>query len=697
MTRGVLDQIPRSALTLLLLSQAAVIVPHAGRLAIWILGLWVVCVLWRILIHQGRWGYPPRLVKGLFVVFAGAGLVAVHGFAVSLDAAVALLVLAFALKLLEMRDRRDALVVIFLGYFVIATAFLFEQGIGLTVYQLGAVLLLTAALVALHQSWNRPRPLASLRTALIILVQALPLTLVVFVFFPRVAPLWSVPMPDQSSSRTGLAESMSPGEIASLGRSRELAFRVDFDDAPPPQAELYWRVLTYSNYDRGTWSPHRPEPARQLNDSAVFWIDGGRTPPDWLRAVEPHGPELRYSVLAEPSHRPWLYALDFAQPLTASTGVGRDFRVLHQRPVNQRLRYDVVSRSARLDPELPRWDQLRETALPPNGNPRTRAFVRRLHADGYRDTEPLALARRLLEFFGQEPFHYTLNPPTLGADDIDEFLFDTRRGFCGHYAGAFVYMMRLAGVPARVVAGYQGGERNPVGGYFVVRQYDAHAWAEIWIEGEGWKRFDPTFAVAPERIERGAEAAFADDAEEAAYGSFTGSRAWQMAWLIDAYHFLDSLEHRWNVFVVGYDASMQSGVLQKLLGEITPLRVAAAAGAAAAVAILISLSGALPRAMTRRRDPVLRLHDRFCRIFASAGAPREPRESPRGYGQRLATRYPELAGEIGVVSDALDDALFRPGPSAVRGRTRMAARALSSLRLRLLWRRLRLTFAKQSS
>ncbi|MCC5886211.1 MAG: DUF3488 domain-containing transglutaminase family protein [Gammaproteobacteria bacterium] len=693
--RGVLEQIPRSSLTLLLLAQGAVIAPHLPRMAFWTLLIWGACVFWRLLIHQGRWGYPSALTKAAFVVLAGVGVGMSYGIQFSLDPAVALLIIAFALKLLEMRNRRDALVVIFLGYFIIATAFLFEQGILITVYQLLAVLVVTAALVALHQSWNRPRPLASVRTAGIILLQAIPLTIVIFVFFPRIAPLWSVPLPD-AAMRTGLSESMTPGSITQLGRSRQLAFRVEFEGAPPAPPGLYWRVMTYSNYQNGTWTQGS---SQDFLEQPVHWV-GASAEPGWVRQLQASvvndAEPIRYTVLAEPTYRPWLYALDLARPLTRSTGLGRDFRVVHYGPVSQRFRYEVESRPAALDVGLADWYRLRETSLPGTGNPRTRHFVAGLLEQ--QDTSR-GLALSLLQYFAREPFHYTLNPPALGTHDIDEFLFDTRRGFCGHYASAFVYMMRLAGVPARVVAGYQGGEFNPVGGYMAVRQYDAHAWAEIWIENEGWVRFDPTMAVAPDRIELGAEAAFAQNEAEAAFGNFAGNSFWRrFDTLAEVIYFIESLEHRWNVMVVSYDATLQSRFLRDLLGEVTPLRVAIAAGSAAGLAILIVMLGALPGLLRRRRPPLLRWHDSFCEAFARAGFPRQPSETPRRYGQRLKAHFPELAADIEVLALRLDDALFGPAAGGLSEVPELldSRRRLWRLRRALVWLRLARTFRRDA-
>ncbi|MEE4361094.1 MAG: transglutaminaseTgpA domain-containing protein, partial [Pseudomonadales bacterium] len=644
---GAQDAVPGAALVLLLVAHGAAVLPHVPRLSPWILLVWVLCVLWRTQVFRGNWNFPPTWVKALLVILAALGVGLAYPQPFALEPAVALLVVAFSLKLLETRARRDAVVVVMQGYFVVACEFLFEQSMTTALRQLLAVTLLTGALVAVHQGGSARSALASLRTATVLLLQAVPLTVVMFVFFPRIAPLWSVPLPE-GAGRTGLADSMSPGDIARLGRSSELAFRVEFDGAVPPPSALYWRVLTYSDYEDGTWSPGpRPHLAQRL----VHWA-GSPLVPDWI----PEGPEarapIRYAVVAEPSFRPWLYALDLPQPLSAGTGIGRDFRLVAREAVTTRLRYEVASRPwARLDETLPDWLRRRETRLPPDGDPRTRALVAEL---AERHREPRALVVALLRRFREEPFVYTLSPPTLSGDRIDGFLFETRAGFCAHFAGAFVYMMRIAGVPARVVAGYQGGEANPLADHLVVRQYDAHAWSEVWLEGEGWVRVDPTAAVAPGRIEQGAEASLAREAAAGGVSPFRGEFWRSLSWVMDAAYFLDSLEHRWNVLVLSYDADSQSRLLQRLLGEITPLRVGIAAGGAGVLAVLLSSMAGWIGPRPRRRPPILRLHDALGAAFAGVGMPRRLMESPRAYGRRLARSHPAQAEDILRLAELLD-------------------------------------------
>ena len=500
MSTGVLDQIPRSTLALLLGAQVVVMLPHLSRLPAWIPVVWVCCVIWRVLIYRGRMAFPRPLTKLALLVLTAIAILPGYKELSGLGVANGMLILTFSLKLLEASQRRDALVLVYLAYFLIGVEFLYEQGMSNAAYQLFAATLVTGVLVGVYQSWDRPRLAASLKTAGILLMQAVPLTLVMFVFFPRVAPLWSVPLPG-AAARSGISDSMTPGQVAKLGLSEELAFRVEFDGPAPARKDLYWRVLTFSHYENGTWSGGKlPLVGEQL----VRW-SSMRKEPNWLQVLERKGQAVPYAVIAEPSHQPWLFALDLAEPLSPGLGLGRDFRVLTRKPVTTRIRYEIESWSGvLLDPVLPDWLRKRETRVPASGEARTRALVQQLWSG-----DAQVFMDQVLDMFRNQPFFYTLTPPVLQeSDQIDQFLFDTRRGFCAHYAGAFVYMMRLAGLPARVVAGYQGGVPNPMGDHILVRQYDAHAWAEVWLADRGWVRggSDGSGGARAHRTERGCSA-----------------------------------------------------------------------------------------------------------------------------------------------------------------------------------------------
>ena len=481
---GIAYQIPRNNLALLMVAQVVVILPLAAHISLWIVGAALFCGVWRTQVYLGRGGYPANWVKAVLVGAASFG-VALTGLRLfSLEAATSLLVLAFALKLVEMKSRRDAYVVIFLSYFLIATAFLFDQSMTIAAYELIASVVVTAATVGMNQLQTRVRPGASLWTAAGLVFQALPLTLVLFLLFPRVEPLWNVPIP--SGATTGLSERLTPGDVGSLSQSDELAFRAIFDGSAPAPRDLYWRGLVYSKYEDGTWSV--------LND------------PRRIEALSSTSPGIAYQVFTEPSLSKWLFALDTAVTFGSRIEQTRDYRLVNAEPIMSVLRYRVVSHpDFVMDEVLDQRTHARELVLPKGENPRLRAYAADLLA---RSQSPEEMVERMLSYIRGETYHYTLRPPLFTGDDsIDQFWFDGRRGFCTHYAGAMVFALRSVGIAARMVGGYQGGQVNEITGHVVVRQYQAHSWVEVWFEGLGWTRVDPTAAVAPARVESGLNAA----------------------------------------------------------------------------------------------------------------------------------------------------------------------------------------------
>ena len=381
----------------------------------------------------------------------------------TLEAAASLLVLAFALKLVEMKSRRDAYLVIYLCYFLLATAFLFNQSMSVATYQVLALIIVTSALVGLNQMQPRIRPLASIWTAAGLVAQALPLTLVLFLLFPRIGPLWSIPMP--SSATTGLSDRLTPGDIANLSRSDELAFRVIFEDRIPRQRDLYWRGLVYSKFSYGTWSVAEPLKNSQIPDA--------------------QNSGLSYEVFLEPTQSRWLYSLDTPVAYPARSHMLGDYRLKHRQPVLSVLRYRLISDPEFvMDPLLSDEVRARETHLPKTDNPKIRAYAPALLDE---TGSPEAMIEAMLSQIRTSEYRYTLSPPRLGqVGSIDDFWFDHKAGFCAHYAGAMVFALRSVGIPTRMVGGYQGSEVNPVTGHLVVRQYQAHSWVEVWLPEKGW-------------------------------------------------------------------------------------------------------------------------------------------------------------------------------------------------------------------
>ncbi len=656
-------QIPRNSLALLMLAQLAVLLPLTPYVSPWIIGVALFCGFWRWQIYRGRWSYPPRWVKGTLVLLSAGAVALSQASAFSVETATMLFCAAFALKLIEMKTQRDAYLVIFLAYFLIAVAFLFAQSLGQAGYQLLASVLVTGAMVAMNQRHNQVRPIASLKVAASLLLQALPLMIVVFLFFPRLAPLWSVPLP--GSAQSGISDRVTPGEIARLSQSDEIAFRVEFADQVPGNRSLYFRGVVFSHYDEGTW--------RQLSALPADF----NYPSSDAQVVD-------YSVLLESTQRNWLFALDLASPRSGPTTVTQDFRLQSSDPVTSLLRYDVRSYT---DTPLPAPVQSqmlrRDLQLPPDQEVRTRAFAQRLFAQ--LDNSPDAYLNYLLNYIREQPFVYTLNPPPAGTrDSVDRFWFDTRRGFCTHYAGALVVLLRSVGIPARMVGGYQGGEVNPITGHLVVRSRDAHAWVEALLPGRGWLRVDPTAAVAPNRIEQGLEAALSD-ADRATRGSFASGLFDGLPVLSNLAYWAESIDHRWNMWVVGFDGAQQKKALSSWLGDVSPTRLGLALVFGVALAMAAVAGVLFWRERAAPTSEAVRVLLGFERTATRFGMPRGTQETPSVYLQRVADACGLDSQEGLGLAERMSNALYGPESDGSDSN----AQSLRSLRrdlMRLRWR-----------
>ncbi|CAD5109606.1 transglutaminase TgpA family protein [Zestomonas carbonaria] len=649
--------IPRIGLTWLLVAQALVIIPHLGHLPLWIIGLWLGCAAWRIQIFLMRAQFPSGWVKlGLMLAVLG-GVFLSRGGLVGLDAGVVLLIATFIIKLVELRTRRDALVLILLGFFAVVTSYLFQDGIFAALYSLLPVTVLLAALIGLQQSAFAERPWPTLRLAAGMLLQALPLMILLFVFFPRMGPLWALPLPSDKGI-TGLADSMAPADIAELSRSAELAFRAGFEGQPPPRSQLYWRALTLDRFDGRRWSQ---------SEAIAF-----APVPQWTR----RGPTYTYDVIMQPSAQRWLFALDVADTDLPDARLMGDFRLQRSRPVQRPLQYRVTSwpqavREPQASPPILR----RALQLPEQGDPRSRAWALELRE---RHARPEELVKALLDHFNREPYRYTLRPPALGSDTVDSFLFDTRSGFCAHYAGAMVFVLRAAGIPARVVAGYQGGEWNATGRYLQVRQFDAHAWVEYWLPEQGWTSVDPTFQVAPERIEQGLEEAIADEQSFLEGSPMSLLRYRQIGWLNRLRLTWDELNYDWQRWVLGYQGERQLEVLQGWFGRIDgrDLALALVGGGGLLLGVLALW---LFKPWRRQQDARQRQFRRFEQLLVRHGLRRGVGEGPRAFAERACQVLPAQAEAIRAFAEAYEAQRYGGRPhsaSELRRHLRHLRRAL---------------------
>ena len=606
MSRTRLEYLAQSSLLRLLAVMALIITPHLWRLPAWEVPLVLGVLGWRALAVMRQWRMPPRWLKVLITVAAFVGVQLSYGRTHGQAAGVALFVVMLVFKLMEMRDRRDVMITVFLMYFVLVTHFLYSQEIWTIAYLLLCATGITAVLIEASHPGSALPPRITGALAIRQILEALPLMVVFFLLFPRIpGPLWGLPSDGGAAARTGLSDSMAPGDISALIESDQLAFRVEFDGAAPPKSQMYWRGPVFWFYDGRSWSP------------------GFRGDPGAVPAAETRGAPLSYRLTLEPTGQRWITALDLVDrtALPPDTSINTDYLLLHKRRIGERRLLRLRSHTEyRLEPELSRFRRQQATRLPLDYNPRTRALAERWRQQGMDDA---AIIRAALRLFREQGFVYTLRPPALGRHAVDEFLFETRRGFCEHYASSFAVLMRSAGIPARVVTGYQGGERNALGDYYVVRQSDAHAWVEVWLDAQGWRRVDPTGAVAPERIEMGIESALsAAEGLPAFLGSRTALRYWLEArWdLANAY---------WNRWVLGFGPDMQQQLLAQLGVAGTRNMILLLTGLVTAVLTVFGLLALRAAAPAARRDEVQRLWRRWgwCARPAKARATSSPARS----------------------------------------------------------------------
>ncbi len=642
-----------------------VVAPHFARMSGALSALCLGLLGWRVLAAFSRVRLPGRWLRVLLTFAAVGAVFASYHTLVGRHAGVALLVVMLCLKLLEMKGPRDTTVAIFLGYFVVITGFLFGQSVFIGVYMLVVVVVLTTALIA-HQhrarewgGWAGQRQ--HLRTAAVLVAQAAPMMLVLFVLFPRIpGPLWGMPK-DAFTAHTGLSDTLSPGNIARLSDDDAVAFRVRFNGGPPPPAQRYWRGPVLWDFDGYTWSD--PDQPREV-----------RAPPQPIdyRAL---GPALNYTVTVEPHGRFWLFALDLPARVPGDATLTSAYQLLSRHPVQGVRRYRMRSYPQyRLDPDTAPSPQ-RYLALPRDTAPRARALAARWRAQA---ADAAGVVREALAYFRKQPFYYTREPPATPGDPVDGFLFETRRGYCEHYASAFAVLMRAAGIPARVVTGYQGGEMNPVGDYLIVRQSDAHAWAEVWLRGTGWERVDPTAVIPPGRIDSSEDLARIRPDERQNVERQRGD------WLTRTWRGLgyrwDSLNYYWNQWVVGFDRRRQNTLLEQLgLGGISWRGTAGLLFASLGVIVLALAAFVLLRRRATPSDPVQRCWRRFCAKLARRGLVRGPAEGAQDFAQRVRRQRPELAAQVSAIA-ALYNRLRYSSAGAKRDDLERLGRAVRAFR-----------------
>ena len=584
-----------------------------------------------------------KIVRALVALLLVVGVFAHFRTLSGLIPGITLLLVMTSIKLIETRDRRDHYIVVGGCLFLLLAACLARQGLLRAPLYLLDVWLCCAALAAIgHSSEKGAAPMdeavpefdskAAVMLAGRALLYSIPLAILLFVFFPRLpGAFWSLPRTDDA--QTGLSDSMSPGSISQLTASYDIAFRAKFDgDAPPPQ-ERYWRGPVLHDFDGYTWkrrlgATYRPSPLAYL------------------------GKAYHYRITLEPSQQNWWLSLDTVDDSPSShTLFTYDYQLIDRDPVTESTSYNAVSHtSTRATEPLSRLGRQIETQWPLGRNQRTRQFARELRAKATSDG---AYIDSVLAYFRTQGFVYSLTPPLLDYNSVDDFLFNTHSGFCGHYASAFVSLMRAVGIPARVVTGYLGGEWNPVGGYFVIRQSDAHSWAEVWLEGRGWTRVDPTAVVEPDRLTRG----MLDLLPNA--GSTESRFLRASPGIVDLLQRWDAMNAWWTDHVLKFDYRSQLNLLSRLGFHSPDLVMVGWFFGGVLMVWLLWIAWQVGRSpLAARPDRLARAYGRLCRKLARVGLPRSPYQGPLAYADVVSRERPDLAARVSELLTRYADLRF---------------------------------------
>lgn len=623
----------RGMLVLVLLAQ----LPHIGQVPLWLIGSAGVAALWRLAVTVWPWSVPSRWLVALLAAGTVAGLRVHAGQWFSQEFGTGLLVAASGLKAAESVSRRDLLVLVVVVYLMLAAVFINNEALPMTVLVLGLACLNTVMLVQLQQHPSLlPWPTCA-RLALVTLAQAVPLALICFILFPRLpGPLWGR-LPQHHEALSGLSEEMAPDTIRSLALSEEVVLRAEI---PVNMAAdtLYWRGPVLWDFDGHTW---RQGPLNEGNNTPATRTLQEKATQGW-----------RQTIILEPSGQPWLLALDVPVASDVPGSTLRDGSLRNAWPLWERQRYQAFSVPASPPAPLPASVWQRALRLPLEGNPQARQLAQR-----WRNQPADQVIQSARRWFKAGHFRYTLEPgTTTNQDSVDAFLFDTRSGFCEHFASALTFLLRGAGVPARIVTGYHGGAWNPWGHYVLVRQSSAHAWVEAHVNGR-WLRLDPVAWIGitdAGRLELSDHRRAADDP--------------MLHWLMDDTGLLqrlalgwDAVHTAWNDWVLSYGADRQRATLSWLrLGGLSRQEIAM-------LMVVLVLLGVLTLdwlgcVRWTHGDGVSRRYGRFCRAMARRGCPMQPWEGPVTFAQRAATQYPDMAGAIWRVTNAYVALHYGPSP-----------------------------------
>jgi len=613
-------------LIFLLLAIGLITLPHINHIPGPLFATFSFLLAWRFICIWKIKYLPNKWMLLLLTIAAVLILYNQHQGILGRDAGTSLFVIALALKLLEIKTERDLYLVNYLAFIVASSQFLYQQNILMAVYILFVCCVLLATLVSINS--QKPEVLAALKTAMIIVFQALPISLLLFVLFPRLeAPRWML-FDQQHSAKTGLTDSLEPGAISQLGLSDELVFRVKFTAELPPANKRYWRGPVYSYTDGKRWT----EIKRSRKHKTAEKIDY-------------KGDQYHYTLMMEAQDKDWVFALDMPASFPQALRKNADYQLINPANKHQRTEYKFTSYIQYNTGRITETERKQNLQLPAEASDKLKQLVKQLN--GFEQPAEVFI-QALLAHFRNENFHYTLRPPLMGEKPIENFLFASRYGFCSHYATAFVYLMRIADIPARVVGGYQGGEFNPLGGFLEIKQANAHAWAEVWLKNKGWVRFDPTAAVAPERIEQDVNIDLQIATGIVNFSPMFTDASKALSWMKQARQLWGNVDYSWQRWVINYNSENQAQFLSSWgIDDIKTIFywLLCSIGSVTTVLAWIIL-----RKKQQKQDEELILYLLFCKKMAKFGLVKQAGETVQNFSLRIQKQRPELSEKVIEIS-----------------------------------------------
>ena len=623
--------------------------PHSLHSPVWIFLFYLLLIGIRILI-QKRTTLPAdkysfswlRIGQFLLISIGALGVYAHFGSLMGRDPGVALLVLLTGFKILESDNVRDYYISNYLGYFLIITNFFYTQSLFTAAYMTITLLVITFSLLTFNDRHKAFTELGRIQFAGTLFIQSFPMALVLFLLFPRLnGPLWGLP-DDAHSGKTGITDTMEPGALSKLVYSNDVAFRVQWKDKIPNPSSLYWRGPVLWHTDGKKWSVGKEYTAY---------------PVELIHYGEP----VNYTITLEPHNKNWIFALEMPADIPPQTILTHDLQLHAKEPINKIQRYDLSAYSKYYINKNSQYELLRALRLPEGYHEKTIQLVHSWQENGLSKKQ---IVNKALKMFNEENYYYTLTPPLLTEDIVDEFLFNTKQGFCEHYAGAFVVMMRAAGIPARIVTGYQGGTLNPVSDYMIIHQRNAHAWAEIWLDDKGWTRVDPTASVSPERINQGIENALPEaviSVPRIISTNIYARNLWQR--IINNW---DMVNHYWNEWVISYGPKRQSQFLQQIGIEKADWKNLVIVLLVSIFVVLGVICLIILTQNKKTRDPARYLYDKFCRKLERKNLKRYIHEGPLAFANRASIKCHEQSGQIKKITDLYISVRYQSNPQMLK-------------------------------